>query len=176
MNETDLLPCPFCGSDAVLVQDFTGLVRYWSVQCKNEDCLARSGYHLKARSAMEQESEEPLCRGGGMSDLISRQDAIDALNDVVTITGYTNATVFQDYVRRVNNRLQELPSAQPNLQPTCNQFATEPSAQPEIIRCKDCIDYPTDGETSYSHRRYCPTTRLVMPADGFCSYAERREE
>lgn len=54
MNETDLLPCPFCGSDAVVARDFTGLVRYWSVQCKNEDCLARSGYHLKARSAMEQ--------------------------------------------------------------------------------------------------------------------------
>lgn len=46
-------------------------------------------------------------------DPISRQAAIDALNDEFTITGKTNAIVVQDYIRRVNNRLHALPSAQP---------------------------------------------------------------
>ena len=48
-----------------------------------------------------------------MDDLISRQAAIDALNDEFTIIGKTNAIVVQDYIRRVNNKLHELPSAQP---------------------------------------------------------------
>ena len=49
-----------------------------------------------------------------MNDLISRQAAIDALNDEFTITGKTNAIVVQDYIRRVYNRLRALPTAQPD--------------------------------------------------------------
>ena len=48
-----------------------------------------------------------------MSALISRQAAIDALNDVFNITGKANAIAVQDYIRRVNIRLHDLPSAQP---------------------------------------------------------------
>ena len=48
-----------------------------------------------------------------MDDLISRQEAIDALNDELTITGKTNAIVVQDYIRKVNVRLNDLPSAEP---------------------------------------------------------------
>ena len=48
-----------------------------------------------------------------MADLIERSKAIDALNDVFTITGRANAVIVQDYIRRVNNRLHDLPSAQP---------------------------------------------------------------
>lgn len=81
-----------------------------------------------------------------------------------------------------------------NLQPTCNQLATDcinrqdainvvagidkyfvkyieqlPSAQPEIVRCKDCKHYD-DGlcrRWKYSH---------VTSEDSFCSGAERRED
>ena len=49
-----------------------------------------------------------------MSDLIDRQAAINTLNDEFTITGKTNVIVVQDYIRRVNNRLHDLPSVQPN--------------------------------------------------------------
>lgn len=55
-------------------------------------------------------------------------------------------------------------------------LAQLPSAQPEIIRCKDCTDYQTDWETSYPNRHYCATMDAMMPEDGFCSNAERREE
>lgn len=54
-----------------------------------------------------------------MNDLISRQAAIDA-------------TWFEPYytdplnvLTEVRDRLEALPSAQPNLQPTCNQLATD---------------------------------------------------
>lgn len=51
-----------------------------------------------------------------------------------------------------------------------------PSAQPEIIRCKDCKDYQTDWETRYPNMHYCATMDSAMPEDGFCSYAERRTD
>ena len=46
-----------------------------------------------------------------MDDLISRQQAIDALDGELTITGRTNAEVVRGYVRLVKDRLERLPSA-----------------------------------------------------------------
>ena len=43
----------------------------------------------------------------------------------------------------------------------------EPSAQPEIIRCKDCKYY--DGNP-------CEIVDYYNTADDFCSYAERRTD
>lgn len=54
-------------------------------------------------------------------DTISRQAAIEALDGEIEITGRTNAEAVKGYVRLVKDRLERLPSA-----------------QPEIIRCKDC--------------------------------------
>ena len=48
-----------------------------------------------------------------MSDLISRQAAIDALNGDIEITGRTNAEAVKGYVRLVKDRLERLPSSQP---------------------------------------------------------------
>lgn len=47
-----------------------------------------------------------------MSDLISRQAAIDALDGELTITGRENAKTILDYVNGVNKKLRELPSAE----------------------------------------------------------------
>ena len=47
-----------------------------------------------------------------MSDPIDRQEAIDALDDELTITGKTNAIIVKDYVRRVANKIKKLPPAQ----------------------------------------------------------------
>ena len=46
-------------------------------------------------------------------DLISRQAAIDALDGEIEITGRTNAEAVKGYVRLVRDRLERLPSAQP---------------------------------------------------------------
>ena len=96
-----------------------------------------------------------------MDDLINRQDAIDALDGEITITGSANAEAVKGYVRLVADRLNRLPSA-----------------QPEIIRCKDC-KYQSKGQNEcetwnlcgYRPWQYTPTTD-----EHFCGYAERREE
>ena len=48
-----------------------------------------------------------------MGDLISRQAAIYALDGEIDITGRTNAEAVKGYVRLVKDRLERLPSAQP---------------------------------------------------------------
>lgn len=75
-----------------------------------------------------------------MSDLIDRQAAIEALRRAEALTrafGYHN----------VIETIRELPSA-----------------QPEIIRCKDCLMH---GVCRFEQG---------LGLDGYCSQAERREE
>ena len=45
-------------------------------------------------------------------DCVSRQQAIDALDGEIEITGRTNAEAVKGYVRLVRDRLERLPSAQ----------------------------------------------------------------
>lgn len=52
-----------------------------------------------------------------------------------------------------------------------------PSAQSEIIRCKECVDYQIDWiPESAPDKHYCATMDNFMPEDGFCNYAERRTD
>lgn len=50
-----------------------------------------------------------------MSDLISRQDAINALDGEFTVTGKDNAVVVTNYLNTVRKHLENLPSAQPDM-------------------------------------------------------------
>ena len=116
-------------------------------------------------------------------DLISRQAAIDAVG-INTWAG---------------QRLLKVPSAQPNLQPTCNKLATDcisrqaaidavgintwaglrllkvPSAQPEIVRCRKCKWWeltPDNTKLPDWHRcRFYGTIHTRV--DEFCSRGER---
>ena len=54
-----------------------------------------------------------------------------------------------------------------NMQPTI-----EPSAQPEIIRCKNC-KWREDQNGSSA---WLPCRALIVPDDFYCARAERREE
>jgi len=54
----------------------------------------------------------------------------------------------------------------------------EPSAQPEIIRCKDC-KYWREHKYAKETKRYipfCGFNAIYTKSDDFCSRAERREE
>ena len=89
------------------------------------------------------------------NDLISRQAAIDALEDALYDLDehdFVDNVFIEEELKRV------------------------PSVQPEIIRCKDCKDYQTDWKTRYPNMHYCATMDSMMPGDGFCSYAERRTD
>ena len=83
-----------------------------------------------------------------MDDLISRQQAIDALMDEFKRVPTTAI--------RAKNRIERLPSA-----------------QPEIIRCKDCTHWRSNTEFCRMFSGLNVVHR--MPPSGFCSLAERRE-
>ena len=94
------------------------------------------------------------------NDCISREAAIDALDGEIEITGRTNAEAVKGYVRLVKDRLERLPSA-----------------QPEIIHCKDCKFWTHIKRTN---RYWCKTDDglydLNPSPNDFCSRAERRTD
>ena len=111
-------------------------------------------------------------------DTISRTDAIELVKDVcdAVMSGCeswhdpdTEDEVYKD-IREVDAILKcnkEIRIALRNL----------PSAQPEVIRCKDCKymteHYDTDGNVPYWT---CSEWDSGTDYDGFCHYAERRTD
>ena len=98
-----------------------------------------------------------------MDDLISRQAAIEATWEEPTYTDPLNV------LTEVRDRIEALPSA-----------------QPEIVRCKDCKwwDKKEDSPLGYCHAakhcHYSPHWEIQIyrtyPADFFCADGERRSE
>ena len=90
-------------------------------------------------------------------DCISRQAAIDAINEyMVGKRCDTDGTMMASLINELV--IKKLPSA-----------------QPEIIQCKDCkyADYMDDVKTFWCSEG--GRGKTVAP-DDFCSYAERRED
>ena len=82
------------------------------------------------------------------NDLISRQAAIDAIEKM---------NIPEDMcVFEILSHIEV-------------EIATLPSAQPEIIRCKDCKNY-------YPIEKLCGINGEPWKEEDFCSYAERRED
>lgn len=84
-----------------------------------------------------------------MSDLISRQAAIDAIER----NAYRHT-----YIEQIVDIIKGLPSA-----------------QSEIIRCKDCRYYQ-DNNDGYPHINCKWDANETPDADDFCSGAERRTD
>ena len=102
-----------------------------------------------------------------MDDLISRQAAIDALRDarhrffVADEAGGMGTVKWSEdviYFAAAERVLSELPSA-----------------QPEIIRCKDCRYYQ-DNNDGYPHINCKWDANETPDANDFCSGAERRTD
>lgn len=96
-----------------------------------------------------------------MADLINRQDAINALerkkdkNAKGDIGGFYNK-IIQNHI----DALMQLPSA-----------------EPKIIKCKDCnhknrYRFPPQ----YEERDYCEKHEKVVREDCYCSWAERKQD
>lgn len=92
-----------------------------------------------------------------MSDLIERQAAIDALHMDIDIIPFAKAREYaRAVIETVYNRLEELPSA-----------------QPEIIYCKNCIYYKWDIDMcDYPYS----TAHNVVHEYDYCSKAERKTD
>ena len=142
-----------------------------------------------------------------MSDPIDRQAAIDEAEEWIdAVYCDYDEQRERDAIRHVINGIKELPSAQPDVPDAdgdmisrklmCDLGATciarrdddgklialgridmLPSAQPEIVRCKDCkyaeVADPEDSQDGYT----CQFHRgSIWFSGSFCSWAERREE
>lgn len=144
------------------------------------------------------------------SDLIKRQDAIDALEKIDCSDGVGISALKCDAVDDALKAIEALPPAQPvirtqmssancisrqaaidamlalqaeddktygcripesfNGDRAAEALKTLPSAQPKIIRCKEC-KYRDDDD--FCIGRGYPNT--LVPDDGFCDKGERRE-
>lgn len=92
-----------------------------------------------------------------MDDLISRQAALSVLStDLDKIPMVNNSA--NDMIRR-DERIMCI-----------NTIRALPSAEPEIIRCKDCKYRDDDG---FCTGRGYPN--VLVPDDGFCDKGERSE-
>lgn len=78
-----------------------------------------------------------------MDDLISRQQAIDAMAE---LQGRASSKGELTGISKAWKRIKQLPPI-----------------QPEIVRCKDC---------KYHHKRICPIERYFS-LDGFCSRGKK---
>ena len=97
-----------------------------------------------------------------MGDLIDRQAAIDALNKLKIY--------------------RPLDSDRYVISDCLNKIVNLPSAQPEIIYCKDCKHYVLRtlfGRSQGMCERLCKydnSFSMLTEDDDFCSYAERRKQ
>lgn len=142
------------------------------------------------------------------SDLWHYEQALSEIREMLESAEPEDTIEMQEsdideaFKRLRDARVTILPSAKPelatNLQPTCNQFATDtifrqaaidalkiaelgceveaiealPSAEP--VRCKDCFHYTLmpNGCNGQCDLQY---TQVMYPWD-FCSYGERRQD
>ena len=89
-------------------------------------------------------------------DCISRQKAIDAFDctDELIVSGSANAQNVMNYINKVIGKIKALPSA-----------------QPEIIRCKDCNWF---GKAGCAIEIVDDSDKPTE--DDYCSFAERRPD
>ncbi len=97
-----------------------------------------------------------LQKEGEKMDLIERQAAIDKFKPWLNVKGYSEGEL--NMLKAILYELRSLPSA-----------------QPEIIRCRDC----KHSEHWYRDKRRCflwHEAGIDVFEDGYCNYAERRED
>ena len=99
-------------------------------------------------------------------DLISRRDAIDALDEQIEqcnkALGSFDISPKDEYAIKVERA---------SLKAYRELLENLPSAQPEIIRCKDCKHADFGGQSD--GRLYCMWNECYMHEDDYYSNAER---
>ena len=117
-----------------------------------------------------------------MSDLISRQAAIDIERNATVETKPSHFEAHQKFTQFVDDaeissfgRWQWSNGFNTALTAVVIGLRKLPSAQPEIIRCKDCRYYQ-DNNDGYPHINCKWDANETPDADDFCSGAERRTD
>ena len=88
--------------------------------------------------------------------LIYEEDAIEAVHNLYAIFGSEGEWVDRKDVFEAINSL--------------------PSAQPEIIRCKDCKHYHYANRVPQEQMCTCEIDGNIWSPDSYCSFAERKED
>lgn len=91
-------------------------------------------------------------------DCIDRQAAIDALR------------TCQTYLFNTHD-----PDKKISLESAEYEIELLPSAQPEIVRCKDCKHWEGEYRNGFWYFEQCSLNEHVASSEDFCSWAERRE-
>ena len=100
-----------------------------------------------------------------MNDLIDRQVAIELIHSL-----YPSAPIMRMNRKRWKKKYEPYIEAEKALEML-------PSAQPEIIRCKDCKHYYfADNRIPQEQRYSCALDGDRWKPEDFCSYAERKTE
>lgn len=94
-----------------------------------------------------------------MSDLISRQDAIDAL-------------------KRDEQYDEDIPNRADGVRDAIITISNLPSADVvEVVRCRDCEMFKLQDLNNPKHNtKWCVINGFNPQGDDYCSYGERREE
>ena len=114
--------------------------------------------------------------GMRMNDLISRQAAIDALDEIRHALWEIDipSPTVPEYVEHH----EQVQSVWKLLDKKQKELYVLPSAQPEIIRCKDCKNYYfADNRVPSEQSWVCAAWGIDQTAHmGYCFKAERKEE
>lgn len=110
-----------------------------------------------------------------MDDLISRQEAIDALNEQIKYCdkaiGSFDISMKDEYAVKVERA---------SLMAYAEKLEALLSAQPEIIYCRDCKHWREGTAFSYCVKLYSMGVRTLYDymktEDEYCSMAERRND
>lgn len=106
------------------------------------------------------------------NDLIRRADAIDALS-----YGKEMLNLALDDMDVVGAEREKYLWGLGLIESTIKDIEQLPSAEPEIVRCKDCRYYKIDHpNTNGYHCCYRNHNIFPMQEDDFCSRAERRTD
>lgn len=137
--------------------------RYAGNGQRSSACHGLQGMHGIIVNTNERTFNCLLYEEDGMSDLIDRQEAIDAIKELCEYYTPTKS-VKHPHMDFVIEQLEELPSA-----------------QPEIIRCKDCKYFERDIHRRWGTYNGCGVwtddgNEIEVKPDDYCSYAVRGEE
>ena len=111
-----------------------------------------------------------------MTDLISRQAAIDALN-----VGEELLRRVLDDMEVVGNEREKFAWGLGLIEAYIADMKELPSARPDIVRCKDCKYFERDIKRSWGTYNGCGVwtddgNEIEVNQYDFCSYAERRTD
>ena len=81
-------------------------------------------------------------------EYIRKQDAVEALDGKIIVTGHKNADTVLQYMKDISNKIKSL----------------KPADVAPVVRCRDC-----DCHGTCTHEQY-------LGMDGFCSHGERKND